>query len=178
MIRFEPYELEPTQGLRRDGHEIRLTPRSLAVLWHLAARAGRVVLKDDLFESVWADVAVTDSALATCIQEIRHALDDDARQPRYIETIHRRGYRFVASTQVDGGWELPVPPTPVQQAAPVQLGALSDTCIESVHVNGPGRKLQAVAGRHSLDLDTFTEGGPQSRRVRPQGRHRALGRRS
>ena len=119
MIRFGPYELEPTQGLRRDGHEIRLTPRSLAVLWHLAARAGRVVSKDDLFESVWADVAVTDSALATCIQEIRHALDDDARQPRYIETIHRRGYRFVASTQVDGGWELPAPPTPAQQAAPL-----------------------------------------------------------
>ena len=61
---------------------------------HLAARPGRVVTKDELFVAVWPDVAVTDSALATCIQEFRRALDDDAREPRYVETVHRRGYRF------------------------------------------------------------------------------------
>jgi DNA-binding winged helix-turn-helix (wHTH) protein/predicted ATPase len=101
MIRFGRYELDATQGLTRGGQEVRLTPRSLAVLGLLAERAGSVVTKDELFETVWADTAVTDSALATCIQEIRHVLDDDARRPRFIETLHRRGYRFVARTSTE-----------------------------------------------------------------------------
>jgi DNA-binding winged helix-turn-helix (wHTH) protein/predicted ATPase len=100
MIRFGRYELDATQGLTRSGQEVRLTPKSLAVLARLAQHAGRVVTKDELFETVWADTAVTDSALATCIQEIRHALDDDARHPRFIETLHRRGYRFIARTSI------------------------------------------------------------------------------
>jgi DNA-binding winged helix-turn-helix (wHTH) protein/predicted ATPase len=100
MIRFGRYALDPVQGLTRAGREVRLTPKSLDVLWILAERAGRVVTKDELFESAWADSAVTDSALATCIQEIRRALNDDARTPRFIETVHRRGYRFIARTAV------------------------------------------------------------------------------
>lgn len=107
MIRFGRYELDTTQGLTRGGQEVRLTPRSLAVLGLLAGRAGSVVTKNELFETVWADAAVTDSALATCIQEIRHALDDDARRPRFIETLHRRGYRFVARTSIEPDAERP-----------------------------------------------------------------------
>ncbi len=105
MIRFDRYQLHATQGLTRGGQEVRLTPKSLAVLALLAERAGRVVTKDELFETIWADTAVTDSALATCIQEIRHALDDDARHPRYIETLHRRGYRFIARTSLSADAE-------------------------------------------------------------------------
>ena len=120
VIRFGPYELDATQGFSRDGAEVRLTPKSLAVLWLLADRAGRVVSKDDLFETVWADTAVTDSALATCIQEIRHALDDDPRQPRFVETIHRRGYRFVAPTSGRPERRLHVPSRcPLMQTGPL-----------------------------------------------------------
>jgi DNA-binding winged helix-turn-helix (wHTH) protein/predicted ATPase len=102
MIRFGRYQLDATQGLRRGAQEVRLTPKSLRVLWHLAERPGRVVTKDELFAAVWSDVAVTDAALATCIQEIRRALDDDAREPKYVATVHRRGYRFVARTSAEG----------------------------------------------------------------------------
>jgi DNA-binding winged helix-turn-helix (wHTH) protein/predicted ATPase len=102
LIRFGRYQLEATQGLRRGMQEVRLTPKSLGVLMHLAARPGRVVTKDELFAAVWPDVAVTDSALATCIQEIRRALGDDARSPKYVETVHRRGYRFGARTSEAG----------------------------------------------------------------------------
>jgi DNA-binding winged helix-turn-helix (wHTH) protein/tetratricopeptide (TPR) repeat protein len=101
MIRFGPYALDPVQGLRRGNREVRLTPRSLAVLALLAGQPGRVVSKDEFFTTVWQDAAVTDSALATCIQEIRRALGDRAGQPRYIETLHRRGYRFLAQTVDD-----------------------------------------------------------------------------
>jgi TolB-like protein len=66
------------------------------VLSALVARAGQMVTKEDLFADVWRGIAVGDDALTSCIQEIRKALADDPKQPRFIETRHRRGYRFVA----------------------------------------------------------------------------------
>lgn len=94
-LRFGPYRLHSTQGLSRDGHEIRVTPKSLSLLQVLAARAGEIVTKDELFGSVWPDTVVTESALSSCIRELRRALEDDARRPSYIETVHRRGYRLL-----------------------------------------------------------------------------------
>jgi predicted ATPase len=94
-VRFGPYCLDPSQGLRRGKNEVRLTPKALAVLRVLAARPGQVITKDELFRLAWPDTIVSDAALASCIQELRRALRDDARQPRYIETMHRRGYRFL-----------------------------------------------------------------------------------
>src|SRR5215475_11995509 len=77
--------------------EIRLTPKATAVLKVLLMHAGEPVTKDDLFASVWGDTVVSDDALTTCIQELRKALADNVKQPRFIETRHRRGYRFVAT---------------------------------------------------------------------------------
>jgi len=76
--------------------EVRLTPKASAVLKVLVMHAGEPVTKDALFASVWGDTAVSDDALTSCIQELRKALADDAKQPRFIETRHRRGYQFVA----------------------------------------------------------------------------------
>ena len=67
----------------------------------LVERAGQPVSKQDLFASVWSSTVVSDDALTTCIQELRKALGDDAREPRYIETRHRYGYRFVAALAPD-----------------------------------------------------------------------------
>ncbi|MDQ3421083.1 MAG: winged helix-turn-helix domain-containing protein, partial [Acidobacteriota bacterium] len=96
MIRFGRFRLDPSQGLTRGTNEVHLTPKALAILSVLARRAGRVVSKQELFDLVWPDTAVSDAALTSCIQELRHALGDDPREPRYLETVHRRGYRFVA----------------------------------------------------------------------------------
>lgn len=95
-MQFGHYQLDSAQGLRRGSRELRLTPKALSVLCLLAERAGEVVSKEELFRVVWHDAAVSDSALTSCIQELRRALRDDSRRPRYIETLHRRGYRFVA----------------------------------------------------------------------------------
>jgi len=73
---------------------VRLTPKALTVLRVLVARAGRVTSKQELFEAGWPDTAVSDAALSSCIQELRQALHEDARHPRYLETVHRRGFRF------------------------------------------------------------------------------------
>jgi len=78
------------------GQEVRLTPKAAAVLRLLVANAGSPVTKADLFTSVWPNVAVTDDALTTCIQELRRVLNDDAKHPQFIETRHRRGYQFIA----------------------------------------------------------------------------------
>ncbi|HSN70654.1 MAG TPA: winged helix-turn-helix domain-containing protein, partial [Steroidobacteraceae bacterium] len=95
-IRFGPFCLHPTQGLTRDGCEIRITPKSQAVLHALADRPGRIVTKDELLGAVWPNTLVTDAALSSCIRELRRALHDDARRPHYIETVHRRGFRLLA----------------------------------------------------------------------------------
>jgi TolB-like protein len=94
-LTFGRYRLEPRGGLMSGDRNVRLTPKALALLSFMAARPGEVITKEELFGAVWPEVTVGDAALVTCIQEVRKALGDDARRPRYIETLHRRGYRFV-----------------------------------------------------------------------------------
>jgi DNA-binding winged helix-turn-helix (wHTH) protein/predicted ATPase len=92
---FGRYRLHPTQGLRAGKREIRITPKSLSVLHALAARAGQIVSKEELFRVVWPKSVVSDATLTSSIKELRRALHDDAQAPRYIETVHRRGFRFI-----------------------------------------------------------------------------------
>lgn len=97
-VRFGGYHFDIDTGRLWLGKgEIRLTPKAAAVLKMLVSHAGEPVSKERLFASVWNGVAVSDDALTSCVQELRRALDDDPKQPRFIETRHRRGYRFVAS---------------------------------------------------------------------------------
>ncbi len=83
------------------GQGLALTPRAFDVLVFLMKHAGRVVEKRELFDEVWKDTVVTDNALTKIIKEIRHALVDDANAPQYIETVPRRGYRFIGRIGVD-----------------------------------------------------------------------------
>jgi adenylate cyclase len=97
-VHFGRHSFEPATGrLWTGGTEVRLTRKSAGVLGLLVQRAGHPVSKQDLFAAVWRDTVVSDDALTTCVQELRKALGDDAREPRYIETRHRYGYSFVAA---------------------------------------------------------------------------------
>jgi DNA-binding winged helix-turn-helix (wHTH) protein len=90
--------------LERDGSTVRLEPKMIDVLSVLAHHAGRVVSKDELSSAVWPDVFVTEAVITRAIAGLRRALDDDARSPRFIETIAKRGYRLmVAPRRVAGG---------------------------------------------------------------------------
>lgn len=105
-IRFGQHSFEPASCRLWAGEaEVRLTRKPAEVLSLLVERAGQPVSRADLFASVWSGTVVSDDALTTCIQELRKALGDDARQPRYIETRHRYGYRFVAPLVDDTGAE-------------------------------------------------------------------------
>jgi DNA-binding winged helix-turn-helix (wHTH) protein/predicted ATPase len=96
-LTFGPFRVDLTdERVWRRDTPIRLTPKAFAVLCCLVTRPAQLVTKDDLFQAVWPDVVVSESALTGCIREVRRALDDRARQPQFIETVHGRGYRFIA----------------------------------------------------------------------------------
>ena len=97
-VRFGRFELDPKKGeLRKDGEIIPLPPQPFKVLLSLATRTGDVVTRDEIRRDIWGgDTFVDfDQALNFCIRQIREALNDDAHAPQYIETLRRRGYRFL-----------------------------------------------------------------------------------
>jgi DNA-binding winged helix-turn-helix (wHTH) protein len=113
MVSFGPFTFDAANGLlRRAGSEVPLPPRVLGVLAYLLARPGQVVARQDLIDAIWKDAFVTDTSLAEAVSSLRQALGDDPQQPVYIQTLHRRGYRFVA------------PLSAAPQAAPRAVDAL------------------------------------------------------
>jgi DNA-binding winged helix-turn-helix (wHTH) protein/predicted ATPase len=87
--------------LWRGSQEIALRPKAFAVLTHLVEHAGQLVTKQQLLDAVWPGTFVTDAVLKDSIRQLREALGDDADAPRFIETAHRRGYRFVAQISAE-----------------------------------------------------------------------------
>jgi Tol biopolymer transport system component/DNA-binding winged helix-turn-helix (wHTH) protein len=88
--------------LHRGGQEIHLGERAFGVLRLLVENAGRVVTRNELIDAVWRDVVVSDDSLARAVSDLRTALQDDASHARYIRTVHRQGYVFIAPvTPVD-----------------------------------------------------------------------------
>ena len=82
---------------------ISLRPKAFAVLKHLVERPGQLVTKQQLLEAVWPETFVSDAVLKDSVRQLREALGDDAAAPRYIETAHRRGYRFIAQISAAAG---------------------------------------------------------------------------
>src|SRR5438552_585702 len=126
-LHFGPFALDGTDdGLWHGPQRCTLTAKAEAVLRYLVAHPGRLVRKADLLAAVWLDVHVSDWVLTTCIREIRHVLGDVATAPRYIATVHRQGYRFIAPvTVVATPPPLPAPEAPLQppRAAPPECEA-------------------------------------------------------
>ena len=99
-VRFDIYELDEQNAcLLRNGQAVALAPRPFAVLCALARQPGSLLTKQALLDEVWGHQFVSDGVLKTVINELRTVLSDDARHPRFIETVSRRGYRFIASTR-------------------------------------------------------------------------------
>jgi DNA-binding winged helix-turn-helix (wHTH) protein len=97
-VRFDPFELDAANAqLLRGGAAVPLAPTPFAVLCALARKPGSLLTTNALLDQVWGHQFVTDSVLRTAISDLRSALEDDARKPRFIETVSRRGYRFIAN---------------------------------------------------------------------------------
>ena len=85
--------------MRRDGEPVELSSRYFDALALLASEAGTLVSKDRFMDEVWRGIPVTDEALTQCIKALRRALGDDAARPRFIETVPKHGYRFIAPVE-------------------------------------------------------------------------------
>jgi DNA-binding winged helix-turn-helix (wHTH) protein len=132
QLSFGPFRLDEADGsLWRGEERVPITRKALQVLAHVATHAGRLVTKDSLLRTVWPDTHVSDAALRVIVLEIRKVLGDRQRGARFIETVYRRGYRFVAPVRRE-------PRTPA-------LPADGRAATASAHTVAP-----IVVGRHDI----------------------------
>ncbi|HKP84796.1 MAG TPA: AAA family ATPase [Blastocatellia bacterium] len=102
QITFGPFRLdESNECLWRGTRTLALRPKAFAVLKYLVERPGHLVTKQQLLSAVWGDTFVSEAVLKDSVRQLREALEDDAKSPQFIETAHRRGYRFIG--KVTGG---------------------------------------------------------------------------
>src|SRR5215467_8161027 len=105
-IRFGDFELSVRSGeLLRNGRPVKLQQQPCKVLGILATRSGQLITRDELRQEIWPNGTFVDfeHGINFCIKQIRAALGDDAQSPVYIETLPRRGYRFIAPVEILNG---------------------------------------------------------------------------
>lgn len=163
-ISFGPYQVDlRTEELRKDGVRLKLAGQPFQILVLLLSRPGDLVSRDELQRQLWADDTFTDwnHGLNAAINKLRETLNDTAAAPQYIETLPRRGYRFIAPVRSDFLAEDPVaivppvpservePPTPyaraIYQSARVALALLAITLVGSVVVSLINRQSKIAA---------------------------------
>ena len=149
---FGEFRLDETTGrLLKGDRPVALTPKAFAVLHYLVERPGRLITKIELLGALWPDVFVGDAVLKSTIREVRRALDDDAAAPRFIETAHRRGYRFIAPVE-------PMAVTTAPATADIRPPRVRYARSGSVNIayqvigDGPGRATGAPSPALALDL--------------------------
>ncbi len=181
LLTFGSYRWDPQTGqLWRGKQEVRLTPKVAAVLRSLIERPGQVVTKEELFQAVWSDTVVSDAALSSCIQELRQALHDNAKKPRYIATVHGRGFQFIAPLSAtplgsgargQGSASASQPSPGLRPPAPVLVGRESE--LTQLHgwlekaISGE-RQLVFVTGEPGIGKTTLVEVFLQSLESRVQ----------
>lgn len=132
---FGPFILDSdTRQLTRDAGPVHLTPKAFDLLAALAADRPNVIAKEDLLRRLWPETFVAEANLSNLIAEVRQALDDSPREPRYIRTVHRFGYAFSGDATVD--------------AASVHPGAMPEFWIET-----NGRLHPLTTGEHVIGRD-------------------------
>ena len=149
--RFGDFTLSPRRRvLLRDGREVPLIPRYFDLLVLLVERRHEAVHRRDIFERVWTDVSVSDSALSQAVRTLRSTLGDDSREPRFIRTVARHGYQFVFADVVEeedeGVRPEPVtvsPPQPVELPQAVEVPPLHslETLHDRTSADAPDRHL-------------------------------------
>ncbi len=160
-----------------------LAPKAFLVLRQLALSAGRLVTKKELLDAVWPDAFAGDAVLTVTIKQLRDLLGDDARQPRQIETVHRRGYRLIGDLRCERNLpsgeatnEAPLPIGSITPQTPVPLGRdlpmqqLKDAWAESLHGR---RQIVFVTGEPGIGKTTLVEAFVDSLRPTDGAAHKA-----
>ena len=145
--------------LRSGDRAISLRPKTWAVLCYLAERPGMLVSKEELLDAVWGGIAVTEATLTKSISEIRDALHDEVRHPRFVETVHRRGFRFVSAI---GGTGMAQPRLPASAPRPPVHVVAREAEITRLHellevAAGGIRQTVFVTGEAGIGKTTLVE---------------------
>ncbi len=155
--RFSGHTLSPARRtLVRDGRELPLIPRCFDLLVLLVERRNEAVSRRDILDAIWSDVVVTDGALSQAVRILRRTLGDDPREPTFIRTVTRHGYRFVCGDVVEEPDE--GPPEPVRTApAEPDANASFDQALKTLLDDDAGdaegadvRRRQAAETLHQL----------------------------
>ncbi|HXH24519.1 MAG TPA: winged helix-turn-helix domain-containing protein [Vicinamibacterales bacterium] len=150
-LRFGPFELDPRSGeLRKDGELVHLPPQPFKVLLLLARRSGDVVTRHEIREQLWSHATFVDfdQGLNFCIRQIREALGDDAGAPQYVETLPRRGYRFLRP--VDSPDATPAPASTTRLLVLPFRMLRPDPDIEFLAFSLPDAIINSLSGLESL----------------------------
>ena len=150
---FDHFRLDPDHAcLWREAEAIVLPPKTFAVLHYLVTHPDRLVTKDELLDAVWPETAVRDAVVRVAIGALRKVLGDTAQTPRFIATVPRRGYRFLAPVAEHTG----VAPVPAVPASPPH----------SRRHGGPPVRCHAAAGHPAAPRQTERSSAPCRRRRR------------
>jgi DNA-binding winged helix-turn-helix (wHTH) protein len=144
---FDDCVLDTTRyELTRSGELVHVEPQVFDVLAYLVEHRDRVVTKVELLDAVWNHQFVTESALTTRIKQGRQAVGDDGRQQRTVQTVHGRGYRFVAAVdEVADATERPVLPVPAELRQEIRFCTASDGTQLAYATVGSGPPLVRAA---------------------------------
>jgi predicted ATPase len=155
MKQFEAFKLDSANGcLYHDGEQIDLPPKPFAVLNFLVENPGRLITHDELLDKLWPETFVQPQVLRTYVLELRKVLGDEAGNPRFIQTLPKRGYRFVASV------------TDFQEAVSVSASGASESYSPAPHPASPGfvNRTNELALLRS-EFDRIGQGDQGKRRV-------------
>jgi eukaryotic-like serine/threonine-protein kinase len=137
--------------LWRDAERVSITPKAYDVLCHLVENSGRLVTPDEMLEAIWADTYVNPEVLRKYILEIRKALGDKSDAPQFVETVPKRGYRFIAAVCAD-----------TELATSAAREAIASSTIELTGPQSPPADLQPAPPPSSGDASSTSPGELQS----------------
>jgi transcriptional activator of cad operon len=168
QLRIGDWRVNPTYGqISRGAEVVRLEARTLRLLLCLAQRAGEVVSIDDLLDEVWSGVVVTPDSVYQAVASLRRLLGDDARQPAYIATVPRLGYRMVATVSpwVDEAIAPSAPSPAVPDAAPAVPVTDAQTSAGASGGDGASHKATATHGASAPGGGATTRNASAPRRT-------------
>ena len=124
VYRFHDFVVDPERWrLSRGQQEVHLEPVVLNLLVYLISQRDRLVTRQELMDTVWGDTVISDSALSKAVARLRKALEDDSTAPRYLETVHSQGYRFIAEVEESDPESHLAPPRATELRPSLLLGA-------------------------------------------------------
>lgn len=154
-----PFRVDLTRGhLSLDGQVVHLRPKTWGVLCLLVANPGQLLSKNDILDTVWDGTAVGDTLPGLSIAEIRHALSDDPQRPKYIETVHGRGFRFVGEVRMAPTAASVVERFPGSSSSPfVGRGPELATLEEFLSSTDPNDRIALVSGEAGIGKTTLVD---------------------